>query len=237
MRGWIGLVAAAVGCAPEVGESEFESANLGPARVTPGFDLAGGRVDAAGRLAVSRDGAGWEVTVTNATTSYTVEIVSGGAADLSVFDGADARLAVAEDPGTGERSVAILDPGGAPLYLLEPVRPGVLTDAAFGRGLLGEGNRLGPVRRPGWSVELKSAWLRTDGAEIELLPGSPASVWLDDQPYRVVLLSAWDVEEAGGCELPSRLAVEVTRAVGAVDETPLRRDPAVPLVEPLCAAD
>jgi hypothetical protein len=231
---WL-VVAGLGGCAAELEESTFEPSNLEAPRVTPTGEISG-RLDILGTLSVAPDGTGWEVAVTSPSAEFVVEVVSPGGADLSVFDGIEARLAVAASPGTDQPSVAILTPRGEPLYLLEPVRPGVLTDTAFGRGLVGRGNDLGPVRRAGWAVGLRSAWLRTDGVDLELLPGAPRAVFLRDEQYRVVLLSAWDLEEAAeGCDVPgSRLAFEVVRVDGWVDETPLQRDPTVPLVGATC---
>jgi hypothetical protein len=241
MRGWIGAVALAlVACAPQVEpESSFERSNLEQARVTPSSEVTG-RIDVLGLVTIEADGTGWEVTVTSSSAAFTVEVVSRGGADLSVFDGRVARLAVAEIPGTREHAMALLTPEGEVLYLLEPVAPGQLTESGFGQGLLGRGNDLGPVRRGGWEVELQSAWLRTDGAELELLPGSPMGVHLRGETYRVVLLSAWDLtDQADSCDLAgSRLAFEVVRIEsGPVDEVPLERSPEVPLVGESCEDD
>jgi hypothetical protein len=230
-----GVLAAAVGCASEVPESEFESANLEQARVTPSEALTR-QLDVRGTLAVEAAGLGWELSVTTPSASYSVEVQSHSGVDLSPLDGLDARLAVAPVPGSAEHSVAVLTPEGEVLYLLEPVSPGTLTESGFGAGLLDRGNELGLVERSGWSVALRSAWLRTDGVELEVLPGEPVGVWIRDREHRVVLLAAWDVVgEADGCDVPdSRLAYEVLRVDAPVDEAPLRRDPAVPLVGESC---
>jgi hypothetical protein len=236
MRAWV-VAAGLVGCAgEEVEESVYEPANLEAPRVTPSVAVSG-RVDALGTLSVRPDGGGWALDLATATSAYTVEVVSPAGTDLSVFDGTQARLAVARVPGTDAYAVAILTPEGEVEYLLEPVRPGTLTDSVFGPGLVGRGNDLGPVRRDGVTLELRSAWLRTDGVDLELLPGEPVGVQLRDRPYRVVLLSAWDVADAlDGCAPPEeRLAYEVVRVDGAIDETPLERDPAVPLFSATCA--
>lgn len=232
--GAIGLLLAG-GCGEAVEESPYASANLEAARVTPSVDVSG-RVDVLGHLRVEPDGSGWEVTVTTPSAVYVVEVVSPGGADLSVFDGAEARVAVSRLPSRPEHSFALLTPEGEVLYLLEPAEPGALTESGFGRGLVGWGQSLGPVSQSGWTVDLWSARLRTDGAEVELLPGEPRTAWIRGHDYRVVLLSAWDLEEeAESCSLPaSRLAFELVRVVGPVDETPLERDPAVPLVGASC---
>lgn len=236
MRGWV-VAVGLVACAErEVPESEYEPANLEAPRVTPSVAISS-RVDALGSLSVEPDGAGWEIGLATASAQYTVGVVTPAGTDLSVFDGVVARLVVARVPGTDAYALAILTPDGEVEYLLEPVRPGALTDSLFGPGLVGAANDLGPVRRDGVTVELRSAWLRTDGAELELLPGEPVSVQLRDRPYRVVLLSAWDVADAvDGCAPPGeRLAYEVVRVDGPVDQTPLVRDPSVPLFAATCA--
>ena len=237
MLRFLALAGGVTACVPVEADSRFDRSNLEPARITPSVAVERGRVDIGGLLQVESAGAETELVVQNPSTEVVVEVVSPGRADLSAFAGTEVRVALARDVATGAVSVSLLERSGQVLYLLEPIAPGALTDATFGPGLVWPANDLGPARGVAWEAELQSAWIRTEGGDVELFPGQPQRVWIDGATYRAVLIAAYDLTSvADGCSLPTaRLSYELVRVEGDVDETPLVRDPAVSLVGEECA--
>jgi hypothetical protein len=221
------VCAAVAGCNTEE-VSKYEASTLEKATVTVDQELEHDvRYEWAGAIRTSGSGAGWEIRVSNVH----IDVHSSGHAPLDGIDGISGRVAVAPDHESNELSVAVTDDGGGLWYLLEPVSPGELTTEQFGLGLVAPANELGLVDADGWELTLRSAWLRTDSGDVELLPGAPQEVSLEGVTFRAILLDGFDADlqlEGAVCTgASSRLAFELTRVEpGTADLTPLQRDEA-----------
>lgn len=219
--------AAAAGCKDKEIGSEYEAANLEPAAISTDLELENNRRDLTGDLTSEGASKSWTLRV----DAQQVDIYTPTGADLSVLDGlAGARVSLALDPITEERSLRVTDTAGALYYLVEPVEAGALTEEQFGLGLVAPANELGKLQQGAYEVTLLSAWLRTDTGDVELLPGEPQAVTIEGTSFRAVLLSAFTTEltrdDAVICTgADSRLSIELARlADGAsADLTPLVR--------------
>lgn len=244
MRNWVVLALVAVGCGEEFAPSEYDAAQLARATVTLDDDdtTITLRRDWAGLLDVDGDSGNFEINVNDGlarVAGFTVYVPSE--TDLNEFQGRQAQVTVAPDPGSNELSISFRDADtGDLLYLLEPVAPGLLSDEAFGVGLMAPATDLGSVVESGRTVQMYSYYFRTDAGDVELYPGVPQEVLLGGDSFRVILLAGFTSQllaGSGQCVGPDdRSAIEILRVdpgTAALDPI-LRPEETLPMPLPTC---
>lgn len=234
------LVLFAVGCGGGSDISPYADGSLGIPEVEIDEELSSARKDLVGALAVDGSGENLTVQIDTQNGRTEVEVKAPGMPDLSVLDGLEGQLSIAEDALTDRLSLLVTDDQG-PVYLLEPVNATVLTTETFGPGFVQVGADLGTVPVGLDHVRLYSALFETDDGAVEVFPGEPVEATIDGQTYRIVLVANWVRELSGdrssecASQLDEALAYELTRVEpGAADLTPLTRPETVPIDGSTC---
>lgn len=202
------------------------------------------RVDWAGTLDVVAEDAEFTLSLFDVARFgfLRVDVYTPTGADLAAWDGEPGLVSMAADPLTGELSFAIARSVAADdlLYLYEPIRAGRLSEDAFGPGAVAAAREIGVEAIGEWVVRTRTAWLRTDSGDVELLPGHPQEVIVGGNTFRATLVASYAVEPlfagAPPCgEPPERIAYELVRVEpGAADLEPLVRNPLIPAPLPSC---
>lgn len=228
------------GCAEEVPPSEYETAQLSAPTVRVQDDdttiTSVVRRDWAGSLNADDSGGGnFELKIVSGLTTIQIDVFTPSGVDLTEFSGQPIIATVAPEPISDELSVAISAEDGELLYLLEPVRPDLLTEERFGPNMLAPATDLGhAIVVGGWDLAISSYYMRTDTGDAELYPGEPQEVMLSGDTYRATLLAGFDAtrtvsvqEECVGPQ--DRTAFELVRvAPGTADLDPILRDTNLP---------
>jgi hypothetical protein len=230
-----------VGCHGGQGEVDYEANTLELSSVRTDEELPEDvRSDWQGDVTVDGSGGNWNLDVRTASRTIKLDVHSAGHADLSVANGTGMAVSVQPETLSDELSLSIRDANGDPVYLLEPVEPGPLTQELFGLGLIARDEDLLTDNLNGWDLTFTSAVLRTDDGDLTLFPGEPHEVAIDGHTYRAILLESFtaDLTEQGNltCTGASeRLAFELVRVEpGTADTTPLVRDATLDIPTSTC---
>jgi len=226
--GLIGVLA--LGCHGGSSGDEFAASTLEKSTVLVDQELPNDvRVDWPADITVGGSEPNWTLQLDATAANVTIEVHSAAHSDLSGLGLDGATVSVQPEPFSNELSLLVTDANGDLQYLVEPVKPGPLTQEVFGLGLLAPYDDLGSVAVDGWNLGLTGAVIRTDGGDQDLLPGQPIEATIGGDTYRVVLgesFAAQRIDPANEqCTGASdRLAFEMVRVdPGTADLSPLTR--------------
>jgi len=226
-----GLIGAlALGCHGGGSDDPYAAATLEKTTVLVDQELPNDlRVDWEGDVHVGGESPNWTLQLDTDAANVTIEVHSSAHSDLSGLGLGGASVSVQPEPFSNELSLLVNDSNGDLAYLVEPVKPGPLTQEAFGLGLMAPSDDLGSIDVNGWTLSLTGAVIRTDSGDRDLLPGQPIEAVIGGISYRVVLVESFgaDLSDPANVQCTGasdRLAFEMVRVEpGKADLAPLTR--------------
>lgn len=204
-------------CAPDMADNSLETPTVQAS--------AEGAVTGAYKATAKATAGDWLLTVGAAA----VDLHSPSRADLSAISG-DVTLTVGES-WSAPAPLSIADGGG----LAYVVSSDASEDGTsfFGRAVWAMGETLGAGEvlneyDEAHGVDFKDVRVLADDGEWVLLPGEPAAITLDGQPWRVTVIAAYEAHEIAGakCQPADILSIELIRTSA---------DPGEPLSRPSTA--
>jgi hypothetical protein len=220
--------------------SEYATANLEQALVTPEEPLEGSRRDGSGQLTGSLDGPDMEVRVGTSAGLQVVDVHAPGRPDLTAFTGTQVLMSVLEVATPEEHALLIKDEDGEVIYLLETIEPSALTTEAFGGAFVDLGNDLGHTGAFRSDMQLFSVMVSTDAGTVEAFPGAPVEILVGGISYRFILTAAWErtlePDAVLNCSIRTPvIAYDVSRVEpGTANLTVLDRDESLPIEQGTC---
>lgn len=174
-----------------------------------------------GALKVSGSAREYTLSVTTSTGPVDVTLHSPGATPLMALDGQDVSVSVTEQ-GMGGRSLLVSDEAGI-LYAGVFGDPSGLTAAEeqLGNDFVRWGDEVGTETDGTFVWSYRKAVFATDDGDVTVLPGDVATIKLDGDTFRAVVIASYEVgtdpdaTELPGCSPESMLGFELLRVAEA----------------------